>query len=79
MEAQQKNSFDELVAGISQDERQFLLAKINQNKVDDTPLLTPLREEESYSSVETKLNNESLLYKFFLWIRTLITKRTKFI
>ena len=78
MEAQQKNSFDELVAGISQDERQFLLAKINQNKVDDTPLLTPLREEESYSSVETNLNNESLLYRFFLWIRTLITKRTKF-
>ncbi len=77
MDNTQKNSFDELVAGISQDERQFLLAKINQNKVDDTPLLNPLREEEAYNPVEIKLNSESFLYKFFIWLRTLITKRTK--
>ena len=42
---QHRGSFDELVAGISSDERKYLLAKINQNREHSFPLVQPAREE----------------------------------
>ena len=41
----ERGSFDELVAGISAEERKFLLAKLNQNREKELPLLQPMREE----------------------------------
>lgn len=74
---QNKSSFDELVAGISSEERKFLLAKLNQNREAALPILQPLREETDEFTLDIKLRSESLFYKFILWIRTLISKKKK--
>lgn len=74
---QHRGSFDELVAGISSDERKYLLAKINQNREHSFPLVQPAREETDGFTLDIKLNSESFLYKFFLWIRSLISKKHK--
>ena len=73
----ERGSFDELVAGISAEERKFLLAKLNQNREKELPLLQPMREEIDNFTLDIKLNHESLLYKFILWLRTLFTKKPK--
>lgn len=72
---QHRGSFDELVAGISSDERKYLLAKINQNREHSFPLVQPAREETDGFTLDIKLNSESFLYKLFLWIRSLISKK----
>ena len=74
---QHRSSFDELVAGISSDERKYLLAKINQNREQSFPLMQPLREETDNFTLDVKLNSESIFYKFFLWLRSLISKKQK--
>lgn len=74
---QHRSSFDELVAGISSDERKYLLAKINQNREQSFPLLQPLREEADNFTLDAKLSSESILYKFFLWLRSLLSKKQK--
>lgn len=73
----ERGSFDELVAGISAEERKFLLAKLNQNREKELPLLQPMREEVDSFTLDLKLNHESLFYKFILWLRTVFTKRPK--
>lgn len=74
-ENQHRCSFDELVAGISSDERKYLLAKINQNREHSFPLVQPAREETDSFTLDIKLNSESFLYKLFLWIRSLVSKK----
>lgn len=74
---QHRGSFDELVAGISSDERKYLLAKINQNREHSFPLVQTAREETDGFTLDIKLNSESFLYKLFLWIRSLISKKHK--
>ena len=74
-ENQHRGSFDELVAGISSDERKYLLAKINQNREHSFPLVQPAREEADGFTLDIKLNSESFLYKLFLWIRSLVSKK----
>lgn len=74
---QHRGSFDELVAGISSDERKYLLAKINQNREHSFPLVQPAREETDGFTLDIKLKSESFLYKLFLWIRSLISKKHK--
>lgn len=74
---QHRGSFDELVAGISSDERKYLLAKINQNREHSFPLVQPAREETDGFTLDIKLNSESFLYKLFLWIRSLVSKKHK--
>lgn len=74
---QHRGSFDELVAGISSDERKYLLARINQNREHSFPLVQPAREETDGFTLDIKLNSESFLYKLFLWIRSLISKKHK--
>lgn len=74
-ENQHRGSFDELVAGISSDERKYLLAKINQNREHSFPLVQQAREETDGFTLDIKLNSESFLYKLFLWIRSLVSKK----
>lgn len=75
--SEDKNSFDDLVAGISAEERKFLLAKINQNREKELPILQPSREDADDFTLEVKLRNESLIYRFILWLRTFFTKKQK--
>ena len=64
-----KGSFDELVAGIGADERKYLLAKLKKNKGAGITVLKPLQETADSASLETAFQNESILYKFILWLR----------
>ena len=72
---QNKTTFDELVSGISAEERNFLLAKINKSKEPDILILQGSREIEDAGYLDAKYKTEPFLYKFFLWLRSLITKR----
>lgn len=76
-ENQRRTSFDELVAGITSEERKYLLTKINQNREQALPLLQPLREDSGDFTLDVKLRSESVIYKFFLWLRSLLSKKKK--
>ncbi len=71
-----RSSFDELVAGINTDERKYLLSKLNQNK-NDMAILQPINDITDVSTLSVRFQNEPLLYKFFLWIRSMLTKKPK--
>ncbi|MBQ5878350.1 MAG: hypothetical protein IIW71_11195 [Treponema sp.] len=72
---EEKSSFDELVAGITPEERSFLLAKLNESKTDLLPVLQSTRDDYDSPSIDIKIKTESVFYKFFLWIRSFLTKR----
>ena len=69
-----RSSFDELVAGINSDERKYLLSKLNQNKK-DMAILQPINDITDVSTLSVRFQNESMLYKFILWIRSMLTKK----
>lgn len=71
-----KSTFDELVAGISADERQQLLKNLNHNNEQEIRLLHSAMNEEG-GLLDTKYNNEPMLYKLILWIRSVLTKQSK--
>ena len=71
-----KSTFDELVAGISADERQQLLRNLNHNNEQEIRLLHSAMNEEG-GLLDTKYNNEPMLYKLILWIRSVLTKQSK--
>ena len=75
MSDQKRGAFDELVSGISADERNFLLAKLSQNR-DPEMIITPTPKEADDSRfLEEKYKSESFLYRFIIWIRSFISKR----
>lgn len=71
------STFDELVSGISAEERTTLLSKINGNKQPEVLILQAEKADTtvSYGLVNTKYESESIFYKILLWIRSFITKR----
>ena len=64
---EEKSSFDELVAGITPEERSFLLAKLNESKTDLLPVLQSTRDDYDSPSIDIKIKTESVFYKFFLY------------
>lgn len=71
-----RSTFDELVAGISAEERRQLLNNINQNKEQEILILQPEKEYESFSVLDTKYKDEPFIYKIILWIRSVFTKKS---
>ena len=69
-----RSTFDELVAGLSADERKLLLKNMNQNREQEILIMQSDREEET-GFLDIKFKNEPLLYKLILWIRSIFTKR----
>lgn len=67
-------SFDELVAGISAEERKILLEKLNTNKESILPVLHPQKIIE-YKPLEITLRAEPFLYRLFLWIKSFFQKK----
>ena len=71
-----KDAFDRLIAGLSADERREMLNRINANApqtvqfvdVDDNIKDIP-------GNLQLRLNNESVIYKFLLWVRSVFSKR----
>ena len=68
-----RSTFDELVAGLSADERKLLLKNMNQNREQEILIMQSDREEET-GFLDIKFKNEPLLYKLILWIRSIFTK-----
>lgn len=73
-----RTAFDKLVAGISTEDRNAMLNRINQSSMRVVPIITP--EEDSnanYGTLNEKIQGESVLYRFFLWIRSFFSTLTK--
>lgn len=73
---QSKTTFDELVSGISAEERSFLLSKLNRGKEPEVLVLQSSGEAASDGSyLDEKYKTEPFLYKLFLWLRSVLTKK----
>lgn len=70
------STFTKLVAGISSDERELLLSKINSSKIDGLNLEIVTETVKEQKMLEVKYRGESFLYRFIVWLRALITKKT---
>lgn len=74
----EKDTFDRLVGDLNAQERHEMLGRINKNAPETIQLIdTETRNTGPVISLLSKLDNESIFYKFFLWLRSLFSKRTK--
>lgn len=70
------STFTKLVSGISNDERELLLSKISESKIDGLNLEIAPENVKEQKMLETKYRGEPLIYRFIVWLRSLITKKT---
>ena len=74
-EGNNKSSFERLVAGLSNEDRLAMLNKINQNSEQEIHLSESIESiQESHTTLQAKLQKESVFYKIVLWIRALFAK-----
>ncbi|MCQ2597390.1 MAG: DUF5312 domain-containing protein [Treponema sp.] len=74
-ESQKKSTFDRLVAGMNSDERTAMLARLNQSGEKDIELLNSSAEVDTFTgTLSLRLKNESIFYKFYIWIRSFFSK-----
>ena len=76
VESDSKSAFDRLVAGLNAEDRLAMLNRINQAGTPVIQLSSEGAEPESNVSLKKKLQTESVVYKFFLWIRALFDKKS---
>ncbi len=76
VESDTKSSFDRLVAGLNAEDRLAMLNRINQMDTQPVQLSAENVDKESNVSLQKKLQNESILYRFVLWLRALFDKKT---
>ena len=76
VESDTKSSFDRLVAGLNAEDRLAMLNRINQMDTQPVQLSAENVDKESNVSFQKKLRNESILYRFVLWLRALFDKKT---
>ena len=76
VESDTKSSFDRLVAGLNAEDRLAMLNRINQMDSQAVQLTAETVDSETNLSLQKKLQNESFIYKFILWLRALFDKKT---
>ena len=76
VESDTKSSFDRLVAGLNAEDRLAMLNRINQMDTQPVQLSAENVDKESNVSLQKKLQNESILYRFVLWLRALFDKKS---
>lgn len=76
VESDTKSSFDRLVAGLNAEDRLAMLNRINQMDAQPVQLSAESVDKEQNISLQKKLQNESFIYKFILWLRALFDKKT---
>ena len=76
VESDTKSSFDRLVAGLNAEDRLAMLNRINQMDTQPVQFTVENVDKEQNVSLQKKLQNESLIYKFVLWLRALFDKKT---
>ena len=76
---QEKNSFDELVAGISSEERKVLLERVKNCGTDASVQTMEMSADDipDNRTIQIRVRSESLLYRFILWLRSFFTKIPK--
>ncbi len=76
MDELNRNAFDKLVAGMDPAERSDMLEKINQSEVSVVQLIeTENQFPDKNVTLHIRYKGESVLYRFFLWLRSLIEKK----
>lgn len=75
-ESAAQSSFEGLVAGIGSDERQYLLQKLRRYG-NEAPrqLVVASDEVRDTDTVRKKLESESIIYRFLLWLRAAFTQQ----
>lgn len=72
-----RTAFDRLVAGMTSEERSSMLEKINQDSVSVVQFVeTENQVPEKSLSLHLRFKEESFFYRFFLWLRGVIEKRS---
>ena len=72
-----KSGFDILVAGLSSEERVSMLNRINQSAPDSVQIPEPeIISDDSSVRLTIKLKGESFLYRFFIWLRSVLSKES---
>lgn len=77
MDNDNKSSFDRLVAGLSAQDRTAMLERINKSTVQNVQIINPDNHKDNFQTLKIRMNNESFLYKIFLYIRSLFQKKTQ--
>lgn len=74
-ESSKKSTFDRLVAGLDSAERTAMLTRLNQNGEKDIEISNDDSLYDNFQgNLALRLKNESLFYRFFIWLRSIITK-----
>lgn len=77
MDSDNKSAFDKLVAGLNSEDRTAMLNRINQGTMQRVPLINDeVETEPKFETITLRLQNESFLYKLYLWIRSLFTRNS---
>lgn len=77
MDSDNKSAFDKLVAGLNSADRTAMLNRINQGSMQRVPLVSDeLEPEKKFETLSLRLQNESFLYRLYLWIRSLFTRNS---
>ena len=72
-----RTAFDRLVAGMTSEERSSMLEKINQDSVSVVQFIeTENQVPEKSLSLHLRFKEEAFFYRFFLWLRGIIEKRS---
>ena len=70
-----RDAFDKLVAGLNTEDRNIMLSKLNANKTQTVKFVnTEVYEQKEDTRLSLRLKNESVFYKFLLWLRSLFSK-----
>ena len=70
-----RDAFDRLVAGLNTEDRNIMLSKLNANKTQTVKFVnTEVYEQKDDTRLSLRLKNESVFYRFFLWLRSLFSK-----
>ena len=68
----ENNSFDRLVGFLSSDERKLMLEKMQSSSPQEASLTTEDNFDNDINiSFSKSIKNESIFYRFFLWIKSI--------
>ncbi len=76
-EENNRNAFDRLVAGLSNEDRLEMLSRIRTEQTEPVTLDAAPRDDDGKGgTLKLRINNESGFYRFMLWLRSFFQKTT---
>lgn len=77
IENDNKSSFDKLVAGLSAQDRNAMLDRINKSTIQNVQIIDTSSTKEKFQNLKVKLEGESFFYRIILYIRSLFQKNSQ--